>query len=226
MHPYHSHTISQRLFRMGSAPSDRDLTGPPHKAPFAVRHPFLIHGALVLLCWSTYGFDRVDVVWRLIRDSAHARALEHLGFALSAVLIGLGVWLGAWPGGRSANLLVANPRMIRARRLGEIFHAAGIASLLPVAGALLLVFGELIRSTLYARWKINDLARQSGSSANPPDAEALKLSWRFLFRHIAGISAFLAMFIFSITLRDRLADALFAATALVFVVSRFTDAPL
>jgi hypothetical protein len=42
-------------------------------------------------------------------------------------------------------------------------------------------------------------------------------------RSVAWLCAFLAMLAFSITLRDRLADALFAVTAVAFDVSRFID---
>jgi hypothetical protein len=208
---------------MDQAPSGRDLPSPLQRPPFAVRHPFLVHGVLVLVCWSAYGFDRVDVVWRFIRDSGHAQTLEHYSFALAALLIGLGIWLGAWPSGRGANLAFRNPNAIRRRSLGEILHAIGIASLLPVAGALLLILGESIRSTLYARWKIHAFTRQSGSSANPSLPAASSLSLRFFARYVSGICAFLSMLIFSITLRDHQADALFATTAVVFVVSRLID---
>lgn len=194
-------------------------------APFAVRHPFLVHGILVVLCWSPYEIDRVDVVWRFVRHSANAHVLEHIGFALAALSIGVGIWLGAWPGGRRANLTVSDPRSIRRRSVGEILHASGIATLLPVAGALLMVFGEAIRSTRYARWKLNASTAQFGPPAPASVISAPMQPGRLALRHIAGICAFLSMLAFSITLRDRLADGLFAATALVFVISRFIDPP-
>ncbi len=203
---------------MAHAPAHQRLFA---TAPFDVRHPFLLHGTLVLLCWCTYGFDRVDVVWRLIRNSGDARVLEHIGFGLAAFCIGIGVWLGAWRGGHRANLELSDPRVIRRRSVGEIFHAIGIASLLPAAGALMLVAGEAIRSALYARWSLRHA--DSGGLARTVTL-SLRAS-QFLRRHIAGICAFLSMLVFSITLRDRLADGLFAATALVFVVTRFIDVP-
>ena len=211
---------------MNSAPPfDRTASGRPQTPSFALRHPFLVHGAFVLVCWSSYEFDRVDVVWRCIRDSSNARTLEHIGFGLAALLIAVGVWLGAWPGGRRANLAVGDPRDIRRRCLGEILHAAGIASLLPVAGALLLIFGEVIRSTLFARWKTRAVTSHPSLLADPSDTANPSLSWRFLLRHTAGICAFLCMLTFSITLRDRQADFLFMGTALVFIATRFIDVP-
>jgi hypothetical protein len=207
---------------MDLSPSDRALHQTP---PLAVRHPFLIHGLLALLCWCDYGFDHVDVVWRIIRNCEDARRLEHLGFGLSAVLIGLGVWLGAWPSGRRASLAAASPNDLRRRCVGEMLHAAGIASLLPAAGALLLIVGETIRSARYAQWRINAAMNLPVLTTGPSNATIPRQSLQYLLRHIAGVCAFLSMLAFSITLRDSQADVLFAATALVFIVSRFIDEP-
>jgi hypothetical protein len=216
---------------MERAPSDRDLPNPKRTESFAVRHPFLVHGILVLLCWGTYAFDRVDVVWRFIRDSTHARMLEHLGFALAALFIGLGIWLGAWPSGNPIRW-ASDARSIRRRSIGEILHAVGIASLLPLAGAVGLVVAEVIRSVHFAHLRASEIAgRSTGAPMSRPTIKSTRIRSTsgsaqprgFLICHIAGISAFVSMLVFSITLRDRLADALFAVTALVFLVSRFIN---
>lgn len=210
---------------MKSALSNQSSAAPSHTASFAIRHPFLIHGVLVILCWLTYLLDRQDVVWRFIKDSPNARSLEHLAFACAAACIGLGVWLGAWPAGNFTGDAGQTVRSIRRRSIGEILHVIGIASLLPLAGSVALICAEAIRSSLYARSRIAASARQDPAPANAPNASHNGLILRFLFRHIAGICAFLSMLVFSITLRDRQADTLFAITAAVFVISRFVNVP-
>jgi hypothetical protein len=216
---------------MDRALSDQTAPRMSKTFPFSVRHPFLVHGTIVLLCWSAYGFDRVDVVWRLIRSSAEARVLEHAGFGLAALLIGLGVWFGAWPSGNQVQWAAGDARAIRRRSLGEILHAAGIATLLPVGGAVALIVAEIIRSKSFARARISEIpgksaapaaiAAPTGSTTEPPTG--LPRHRRFFVRHMAGFCAFFSMLVFSITLRDRLADLLFAVTAVVFTVSRFIN---
>lgn len=189
--------------------------------PFDARHPFLIHGVLVVLCWLTYLIDREDVVWRFIRNSPNARSLEHAAFALAALSIGLGVCLGAWPSGKRRP---QDAGTIRRRSAGEILHAIGIASLLPLAGAILLVCVETFRSTFYAKWRIRTATPRAIANTEAPKANWLKSAGRFVVHYMAGLCAYLSMLVFSITLRDRLADVLFLATAIVFVLSRFIDA--
>ena len=133
---------------MKSALSNQSSAAPSHTASFAIRHPFLIHGVLVILCWLTYLLDRQDVVWRFIKDSPNARSLEHLAFACAAACIGLGVWLGAWPAGNFTGDAGQTVRSIRRRSIGEILHVIGIASLLPLAGSVALICAEAIRSSL------------------------------------------------------------------------------
>jgi hypothetical protein len=206
------------------ASSNQASLVPWPRPPFAVRHPFLIHGVLVILCWLTYLFDREDVVWRFIKDSANSRLLEHLAFALAAVCIACGVSLGAWPSGNHDGCAGQTTRSIRCRSFGEILHAIGIASLLPLAGSVALICAEAIRSTHYACCCIAASVPQPVASANVPGPCRNPPLRRILLRHIAGICAFLSMLAFSITLSDGMADALFAATALVFVITRFVDA--
>jgi hypothetical protein len=206
---------------MQAVPSNQDALSASPADPFAVRHPFLIHAILVILCWLTYLLDREDVVWRFIKESAKAHQLEHLAFALAAVCIGLGVWLGAWPSGNRDEYAGQASRSIRRRSMGEILHAVGIASLLPLAGSVALVCTETVRSMVYAHSQIVRSAHQTRAHGIEINADRNPLLRRIFFRHIAGVCAFFSMLAFSITLRDRLADGLFAATALVFVVSRF-----
>jgi hypothetical protein len=210
--------------RMAHAQPVQDSANAPRAESFALRHPFVVHGAIVLLGWCAYGFDRVDVVWCFVRSSGNARTLEHAGFGFAALLIGLGIWLGAWPSGNQVNWAADDVRTIRCRSIGEILHAAGIATLLPLAGAIVLILAETTRSLLFAHAKMGEIAARA-AVARPAPMSGLGIARRFFIRHIAGICAFVSMLVFSITLRDRLADALFATTAMVFIVTRFLDAP-
>ena len=123
------------------------------RSPCGIRSSFMAF----LLCFA--GLLMNLIVWTSSGVSSgippNADVPDHMGFALAVLSIGVGIWLGAWPGGRRANLNVSDPRSIRRRSVGQILHASGIATVLPVAGALLRVFGGAIRSTRYARWKLN-----------------------------------------------------------------------
>jgi hypothetical protein len=209
---------------------------PPRSYPFAIRHPFPIHGLLVVLCWLTYLKDPEDVVWRFVKVSSSPRILEHLAFGVAAVFLGVAVILGAWPSGNTTYCERRDTRSIRRRCIGEILHGIGISSLLPISGCILLVCGEVIRSTHYALLKIRLTAHLKNSSGSmrihtqPPvnletgdqTTSSLAFAWsRIIVIHVAEICAFLSMLAFSISLRDRLADVLFSGTALIFVISRF-----
>jgi hypothetical protein len=196
---------------------------PSQRSPFALRHPFLIQSILVTFCWLSYLFDREDVVWRFIKGSPNSRLLEHLAFGLAAVCIACGILLGAWPSG-NREVAGQTPRSIRRRSLGEIFHAIGIASLLPVSGSIAFVCAESLRSIHYARLRIDASTSSPFAQAAAPSQDGNHPIRRIFLRHIAGICAFLSMLAFSITLSDRVADALFAATGLVFIVTRYIDA--
>jgi hypothetical protein len=192
----------------------------PRPGPFFVRRPFLIHSVLVVLCWLTYLFDREDVAWRLIQHFADARLLEHLVFLGAAGLIACGIWLGAWPCGNETTTEREPLRAARRRAIGEVLHAAGIATLLPVAGCIGLVCAESIRSALYYRW-FTRMQNPGELARNVPVQLSISGVARYLLVHLGGVVACVAMLVFSITLSDRLADYLFAFMALVFTATRF-----
>ena len=81
----------------------RHSPDPPRSYPFAIQHPYLIHGFIVVLCWLTYLRDPEDVVWRFVKVSSSARILEHLAFGVAAVFLGVAVMLGAWPSGNTGD---------------------------------------------------------------------------------------------------------------------------
>jgi hypothetical protein len=111
---------------------------------FELRHPVLIHQILLAASVLTYLADPEDVVWRYIKHASNARLLEHLCFATAAIALGAGACLCTW---ETAKQLTqgTDPGPGLVEGAGEILHAVGIGSLLPLAGFLVLVCGETIR---------------------------------------------------------------------------------
>ncbi len=191
---------------------------------FELRFPSLTRLLLVGVAVCSYFFDRDDVVWRFIRDPPSRRLLEHTCFFLAALLVGLGA------------ILCTRSRAFARRhsaehRAGELLYAAGLASLLPLAGAVFLVLAEAIRllrlDSAEAQEAMGGSERRpfldfacrrqaleslEGGSADRPHwgmavcREADR--WGLLFTMIA----------FSITLIDRLADVLAVASILVWLL--------
>src|SRR5579862_2553331 len=101
---------------------------------FEYRHQTLLHQLIVFAGVFTYLIDPDDIVWRFVRDTSAPRLWERLLFILAAILIAIG-----------AILCTRARRLRRPHRLGELFYAIGLASLLPIAGFLILVAGESLR---------------------------------------------------------------------------------
>lgn len=181
---------------------------------FEERHAMLLHQFVVAVAFLTYLWDRNDVVWRFIKDNAANRVLEHALFAIATLLVG-----GAAIISTRARVYTDAPIGDRqsgsshsARNwwyLGDFLYAIGLASLLPLAGFVILVVGEAIRILRLVRNK-DEL-----SSAGVRLVET-KSRWREASRREAlkwGI--FLAMVAFTITLSDRVADVLIGTAWLV-----------
>lgn len=128
-------------------------------------------------------------------------------------------------------------RPSRMRGTGEILHAIGIGSLLPLAGFLVLVCGETIRmgrreilrtrtaqqrDVSTGEWQQEKVAKlQIFPSHSLPTQSAV---WRQAARiHLGAWFAFLSMIVFSATLIDRLAEILFATTLLVSLLVHWTS---
>lgn len=189
-----------------------------------MRRPFLIHSFLLFAAWLTYFADPVDIVWRFIRFSPHARFLEHVIFGSAAAAIGLGLLLGSWRTDRDYRPEGWDSKRVRLRCAGEILHGVGIATLLPVSGCVLLVAGETLRSLRYARLKIQVAHYCSGK----PAITRLAWSWKgLLLSQVFAWCAFASMLVFSLVLVDRVADVLFAGTMLVGILTRpFLQVPV
>ena len=166
---------------------------------FEYRHPVMLHQAIVVLAFGTYLFQRDDIVWQLVRDAGPPLdvTLERAAFAVATLLVGASAILCTWHQGH--------------RYLGELLYAVGLASLAPGSGFLILVGGEALR--LY---RLSARERMSGQSVIAPEgvpAPSAPAGWRESF---VKWGIFATMVAFTITLQDRLAEAL---AGLVFVMS-------
>ena len=180
---------------------------------------FVVRAALFLVGLSTYLVSPDDVVWRFIRTTPHARVWEHALFGIAAAILGFALLLKVKASVHPANQDSHDPSRIT-DTVASLLQAIGIGSLLPLPGFLLLVLGDVAASLLLYR-------RQS--TAGDPRAEwdsrrarrpSQAFRWRTALATQTGLCfAFLSMAIFSVVLIDRVADALFAMTALVSIVA-------
>jgi len=171
--------------------------------------------ALLMAGFSTYFISSDDVVWRFIKAAPHARLLEHVCFGTAAAMLGV------------ALLLKMQADLARTRAVvSSLLQAVGIGSLLPLPGFLLLVLGNLGVSLLLDRQIPAAEDRTIGPDFRPACRLSQTSRWRnALVTHIGLCCAFVSMIVFSIVLIDRVADVLFAMTALVSTAASFREAP-
>ena len=191
----------------------------------AGKRRFLIFRAVLLLASiAAYWKDPDDVVWRYIKAAPHVRMWEHICFGIAATALGFSLWLRVRAEAEILASADISARSSRRKTLGEFLQAVGIGSLLPWSGFLLLVSGETILAFLDHRRIMRVAAKGTGINfkAAPVAHSSVGTEWKDLFRQHAGLlCAFLSMVLFSVTLLDRVADVLFAGTALVSVLTSF-----
>ena len=183
------------------------------------RLSLIVRAALLLVGVSTYLISPDDVVWRFIKTAPHARVLEHLSFGLAAAILGFALLLKVKASADPENQDSHGRSRITAT-VASLLQAIGIGSLLPLPGFLVLVLGDLAASLLlYGRHSIVEDPRAEGDSRrarSPLQASRWGIA---LTTHIGLCFAFLSMAIFSVMLIDRVADILFAMTALVSIAA-------
>ena len=176
----------------------------------ADRLSLLVRAVLLLVGLSTYLIVPDDVVWHFIKTAPHPRVWEHVLFGVAAAILGSALLLKVKAG-------VHGPSRSTAA-VASLLQAIGIGSLLPLPGFLLLVLGDgALSLLLYGRHSTAEdtkAERDSRLTRNPSQA----FRWRdALAPHIGLCFAFVSMAIFSVVLIDRVADALFAMTAVVSI---------
>jgi len=196
---------------------------------FECRHQLLLHELIVGGALLTYLVDADDVIWRFIKTSGtDVRLRERSLFAVATILLGVSAWLCTWARAHSQlewaeqaiRLDPVAPRFpaLRLRYRGELLYAIALASLVPLSGACMLIAGEAIR--LY-RLERGAVASEDTASRSLLDSAAVALkpgrSWAAGFRREAvKWGLFLTMIVFTLTLRDRVAEVLIAATVLTW----------
>lgn len=156
---------------------------------FEYRHQTMLSQLLIAAALATYFLDPEDVVWRFIKDQPGRRELEHAIFFFATVLIGGAAVLCTLARAQKTN--GGDRRVNRQYRAGELLYAAGLGTLMPLAGLVILVAGQAIRILRLAA---------------PPD-HANRSSWTRAMRgEAAKWGLLLTMTVFSITLVDRQAD--------------------
>jgi hypothetical protein len=184
------------------------------------RLSLIVRAALLVVSLSTYLIFRDDVVWHFIKSGPRPRLLEHVSFGIAAGILGFALFLkvkaSAHPEIQSSH---GSSRIIAT--VASLLWAIGIGSLLPLPGFLLLVLGDLAISLLLdQRHSTTEkpMSEEEGSRRARGPLQASR--WRdALSTHIGLCCAFLSMAIFSVVLTDRIADMLFAITALVSVAA-------
>jgi protein-S-isoprenylcysteine O-methyltransferase Ste14 len=205
---------------------------------FEVRHHTVIHLLIVGVAFLTYLIDRNDIVWALVQGQTHSRLLERLLFALATLLIGVSTALRTWAGAyaeRPASGLVASIRRDGPYRyfryplqLGSLFFSIGLGFLAPMSGFVVLVAGETIvafrligREEKLRRMLASQPASRNEGQSPTSDAVGVKGApdWKVSLRQESGKwGLFLTMIIFTLLLRDRVAEILAVLSLLIWMV--------
>lgn len=163
--------------------------------PFECRHPTVVHQLVVGAAFLTYLLDRDDIVWRFVKGSASPHTLERVVFIIATLFIAAGTAACTWAR--------AHPTR-RARYLGDLSYAVGLASLVPLAGFVLLVAGEALR--------VLRLSRCPRDPAHTQQSYPLRRAFR---REAVKWGVLISMIVFVITLQDRHADILLGSSFLI-----------
>jgi hypothetical protein len=178
---------------------------------FEYRHQTLIHQIIIAAAFLTYLLDRDDIVWRFTHD----RGLERCLFGIATILIGLSAAM------RTAFFAYCKENATRAltkksgcrseaQYAGSILYAIGLGSLAPLSGFVILVAGEairLLRLALGEYFNHPDLGLEQSSEAS--FLKQTTRSWsEAVRREVAGWGIFVTMIVFTVTLKDRLAEVM------------------
>jgi hypothetical protein len=207
---------------------------------FEYRCQLLLHELIVGAALLTYLVDRDDIVWRFIRSGDHVRPLERGLFAVVTLLFGLSAYLctlaranaASERSGESAQNAVPECQgpFYRLRLVGDSLYALTLASLLPLSGFFILVIFESIRLLRLSRREYALTLRESRRELSPsvlmatPSGQTTPLrrptpEWAKAFRREAiKWGFFLTMIVFTLTLKDRIAEILIGATIVLWTL--------
>jgi hypothetical protein len=168
--------------------------------------------------FSTYLFQRDDIVWQFVKDLPHNRLWERSCFAVATLFIGTAAALCTWQ--RAFSPSNRPPRY--AKHLGDILYAVGLGSLAPLFGFLILVIGQILLTLRLMNSEAPSEMSSTRKQLSPPSEQSFAPNWPQAARHEIGKWAiFLTMIVFTITLIDRVAEVLALARFLVWLVFNF-----
>lgn len=188
---------------------------------FEYRHPVLIHRLLVAAAFSTYFVQRDDMVWQFVKTTGeHAVVFERILFTIATLMVGAAAIACTRFGGvqqvsRGHPIPMGAENRPRRPYASELLYAAGLGSLAPVSGFVILVAGETLR---VFRW--NGRNRELSSAGLLPTT-AVKRDrgrWHELRGIFAKWGIFFTMIVFTITLKDRVAEVLASVVFLIAIV--------
>ena len=180
---------------------------------FELRHPLLIRQAIIFAAFATYFADRDDVIWRFIKQSPHRTSLEHTLFLVATFLVGVGAAICTWALARSGDDATVPPAKLRSPYLfGQWLYTIGLASWAPLAGGILLIAGESLRTLRLMLRRHTDSRREQLS--NPRWAPAAR-------DQAVKLGIFFTMVIFSVTLVDGVAEFLAGLSVLTALLLNF-----
>lgn len=174
---------------------------------FEYRHQTLLHVLVVGLALSTYFFSRDDIVWALVRDHSNSRLLEQLVFAVGTLMLlscaGLETWANAYP----------QPVILL---LSRLLFALVVGLLVPLSGTIVIIGGEAL---LVFRLYVRD---HDSAGADRFPVRGTEATWAEAFRRAAskwGLAA--SMIVFTLTLKDRVAEIGGGISFLVWLALNF-----
>lgn len=187
---------------------------------FEYLHQTLIHQSIVAVAFLTYFASRDDIVWKFIKSGNTPRVLERSLFAVATLLIAVGAGICTCSRAHSQPEN-ATARVLYWQYIGDFLYSIGLASLAPLWGFVILVAGEGLRIfRLILRVVAATQESQTHSSSldlRSSVSKDLDPKWGRAFRREAvKWGLLLTMIVFVITLQDRLAEVLAAAS---FVLS-------
>jgi hypothetical protein len=170
-----------------------------------VRHQTLFHLMVVGAAFLTYFFQPDDIVWVLVKGHADRALLERIVFGAGTFMIFGAAVFETW----------ARIHIPERLYLGRIIFALGIGLLAPASGTAILLIGESILILRLVARGHQDMSRLSPRlSTNWGDALRQEFSkWGLAF----------TMIVFTVTLKDRLAEVLAGASFLFWLVLNFPD---
>jgi hypothetical protein len=212
---------------------------------FEYRHQTLLHLLVVGLAFLTYVIKPDDVVWALLKNHTAYRALlERLVFGTGTLMVVgsavLQTWANAYRGLGAANVspLLACDDRYRCIQyplyLGRILFALGLGQLAPALGTVILLAGEMV---LVLRLLCRDrVTIESSPQYREHAAPSLRMyhlqltagtdgaNWgRALRKEASKWGLAVTMIVFTVTLRDRVAEILAGASFLVWIGLNIPD---